>query len=122
MSANWLAGLTEDERHIVVGCLLHSLHDIESTYLVGRSEVAEALTAEIDRWVNDGGTPTGFVAKIPEEAREPLWASMWATVLNIHQPQDNLPASGWEALERALALVDQFDAGRSSGLRPQPVA
>jgi hypothetical protein len=47
---------------------------------------------------------------------------MWATVLNIHQPQDNLPASGWEALERALALVDQFDAGRSSGLRPQPVA
>lgn len=122
MSANWIAGLSEDERHIVIGCLLHTLHDIDSTYLVGRSEAAEALTAELDRWINDqSAMPTGFVAKIPEDAREPLWASMWATVLNIHQPQDNLPASGWKALERALALVDQFDADRSSGLRSQPV-
>jgi len=123
VSANWIARLSEDERHIVIGCLLHSLHDIESTYLVGRSEIAEALTAELDRWVNDqGAMPTGFVAKIPEDVRDPIWASTYSPVLNIHQPQQRLPASCGKALPPARGLVGAVAAGRCSGLRPQPVA
>ena len=93
-----IESFTHAEKEILLGSLLHSLHDIDDALELRRhGDLPDTLLKEIDAAEN-GGSPSAFVLKIVESDRHALWASMWASIGDVHAPQDQLDESSWEKL------------------------
>lgn len=114
-----LSSFSQPEKEVLLACLLHTLHDIDSPDLDKHGDLADRLLKEIDAAVN-GDAPGEFVARIPEADRQGLWASMWAAIEDIHAPQDRLDEASWAALERWFKLLE-VDLGYADPT-PDPAA
>ncbi len=100
-----VSAFTREEMEVVLGCLLHTLHDIDDVTMAGLGDRPDALLKEIDAAIE--GTPaSSFVSKVPEGDRKAIWASMWAAIADIHAPQDQLGASDWARLEVWFAQLE----------------
>ncbi|WP_150129323.1 hypothetical protein [Bosea sp. RAC05] len=100
-----LDAFTSEEMEIVLGCLLHTLHEIDDVTMSGLGDRPDILLKEIDAAIN-GAPASSFVSKIPERDRKPIWASMWAAIADIHAPQDQLAEADWARLEAWFSQLE----------------
>lgn len=100
-----LGAFTREEMEIILGCLLHTLHEIDDVTMAGMGDRPDALLKEINEAI-EGAPPSSFVSKIPERDRKPIWASMWAAIADIHAPQDQMAEADWARLEAWYSQLD----------------
>lgn len=101
----WLDELDDDDAIVLLSCLNHSINDFDIELDAAQFARAEAICARLDTAIN-GGAVDHFVARIPEDQRATLWASMWARVRDVHAPQDNMTEQQWADAEDILVALN----------------
>jgi len=105
VDTEWLGRLSELEQSIILSSLVECLYGFDAVGLDEKFETANAMLDSLDQAMNNGSV-IGFATLVPAEARPVLWATLWASLRNVHAPLDNLTDLQWELAEVYFEELD----------------
>lgn len=104
----WLDDLSRDEALVMLASLTHTVQDIDLMLDDALDAIADSLSKDLDVWMNQRKA-SPLVEKVPLEQRRLMWASLWASHLNVHAPQDGLSEAEWQFAEDLFAALNDMD-------------